>query len=169
MAGVPGLSKDAMSGLKQSLAGQSAPPNPATPTNPADRKDPSDATMLDIKRIQRSCAVAQEHLDDGDPKELLVGGINACMTRLLSAIDISDAVDVLLERLFPLSSPTLKQRLQSMFQPISPPTGLGGGAQGPGQVPGPNQGPAGGTTGPPPGAGPSGPSASDAGVATLPA
>jgi hypothetical protein len=154
-----------MDGLKQNLAGQSAPPNPATPSNPADRKDPSEASMLDFKRILRSAQVAQENLEDGDPKELLVGAVAACFQRLLSSIDLSDAVDVMLERLFPLSSPQLKQRLQSMFAPpISPPTGLGGGAPGM-----PGQGPAGGPTGQPPAGGPPGSPGGDAGVATLPA
>jgi hypothetical protein len=151
MAGTPGLSKDAMAGLQQSLAGQSAPSNPATPK---DRTDPTEATLLDLQRIRKACALAMEHLAEGDPRELLVGGINACMTRLLSRIELSDAVDILLERLFPLSSPALKQRLTAMFAPISPPNGLGGGAQGAS----PNGGPAGGITGPTPGAPPGVPS-----------
>ena len=151
MAGLGGLSKDAQAGLKESLAGQSAPPNPATPK---DRTDPAEATLLDLQRIRRALQVAQEHIQEGDPRELLIGGMNACMTRLLSSIELSDAVDVLLERLFPLSSPQLKARLQAMFAPISPPTGLGGGAQPPGATPGANAGPAGGATGQPPGGGP---------------
>ena len=150
MGGLQALSKPQLDSLKGNLAGQSAPPNPQTPT---DRKDPSEATMLDLQRIRRATDVAVEHLTEGDPRELLIGGINACMTRLLSSIELSDAVDVLLERLFPLSSPQLKQRLQAMFAPqISPPTGLGGGAQRPGLPSAANQGPSG-ATGQPPGGG----------------
>jgi len=154
MAGLAGLSKPVLDSLKGNLAGQSAPPNPQTPT---DRSDPSDDTLLDMKRIQRACAIAQEHLSSGmpeqaDPRELLIGGIHACMTRLLSKIDLSDAVDVLLERLFPLSSPTLKQKLQAMFAPIPPPTGLGGGVPAGGPPP-PGPGGAGAATGQSPGGG----------------
>jgi hypothetical protein len=160
MAGIQGLSKDAQAGLKQSLAGQSAPPNPQTPK---DRTDPSEATLLDLQRIRKATQVAMDHLSEGDPRELLVGGINACMTRLLSRIELSDAVDILLERLFPLSSPALKQRLQAMFAPISPPTGLGGGAQPPEAIPGANPSSAGGATGQPPGGAPA-PMPGDAGI-----
>ena len=150
MAGLQGLSKDAMAGLQQGLAGQSAPPNPATPKN---RTDDADVLILDLQRIRRACDVARDHVPDGDPRELLIGGVHACFTRLLSHIELSDAVDVLLERLFPLSSPQLKQRLQAMFAPISPTAGLAAGAQGAS----PNQGPAGGATGLPPGGAPQGP------------
>jgi hypothetical protein len=154
MGGLQALSKPQLDSLKGNLAGQSAPPNPQTPT---DRKDPSEATMLDLQRIRRATDVAVEHLTEGDPRELLIGGINACMTRLLSSIELSDAVDVLLERLFPLSSPQLKQRLQAMFAPqISPPTGLGGGAQQPGLPSAANQGLPPGATGQPPGGSPQG-------------
>lgn len=155
MTATSGLSKDTEAGLKQSLAGQSAPANPQTPSDPSKRKDPSEATFLDLQRIRRATEVAVSHLDEQDPQALLIGGINACMTRLLSSIDISDAVDVLLERLFPLSSPQLKSRLQAMFMPISPPVVPAGGAV-PGADPGATQGAAGGATdqppaGPPPG------------------
>jgi hypothetical protein len=157
MAGVPGLSKTAQDSLKGSLASQSAPPNPQTPSNPKDRSDPNDEMLLDLNRIKRSCAVALEHMtqgnpEQGDPRELLIGAVHKCFERLLSKIELSDAVDVLLERLLPLSSQTLKQRLQAMYAPISPPTGLGGGAQPPGP-PEANTGPAGGATGQPPGGG----------------
>lgn len=145
--GLQGLSKDAQAGLKESLAGQSAPPNSQTPTNPAQRKDPNEVTFLDLQRIRRATEVAVDHMDESDPQVLLISGINACMTRLLSRIDLSDAVDVLLERLFPLASPQLKQRLAAMFQPISPPVGPAGGA--PGATP--DQGAAGGATGQSPG------------------
>lgn len=158
MAGIAGLSKDAQAGLKTSLASQSAPPNAATPSDPAKRKDPNEAGFIDIQRIRRAADVAAEHMDEGDPQLLLISGISAAMTRLLSAIDLSDAVDVLLERLFPLSSPQLKSRLQAMFAPISPPSGLGGGASAPGLIPGQNPGAAGGATGPTPGASPGPPS-----------
>jgi hypothetical protein len=164
MAGLGGLSKDAQAGLKESLAGQSAPPNPQTPK---DRTDPAEATLLDLQRIRRALQVAQEHIDDTDPKALVIGAMNAAMTRMLSKIELSDSVDILLERLFPLSSATLKQRLQTMYAPISPPTGLGGGAQPPGATPGANAGPAGGATGQPPAGAPA--PGGDAGVATLPA
>lgn len=150
MTAIPGLSKDAQAGLKESLAGQSAPPNPQTQSDPNKRKDPSEATFLDLQRIRRATEVAVSHLDEQDPQALLIGGINACMTRLLSSVDLSDAVDVLLERLFPLASPQLKQRLATMFAPISPPVGPVGGAQAPGASPMPNQGPADGATGQPP-------------------
>jgi hypothetical protein len=153
MAGVAGLSKDMQAGLQKSLASQSAPPNPQTPTNPTDRKDPGEATFIDLQRVRRASEVAASHMDESDPQVLLLSGINACMTRLLSSISLSDAVDVLLERLFPLASPQLKARLAAMFTPISPPVGPAGGAQGLGQPPGPNQGPAGGATGQPPGGG----------------
>jgi hypothetical protein len=156
-AGVQSLSKSAMDGLKANLAGQSAPPNPATPTN---RQEDSDATLIDLQRIRRALDVAQEHMtkngdpaSGADPRELLIGGMHACVSRLLSRIELSDAVDVLLERLFPLSSPELKQKLQAMYKPISPPTGLGGGAPGAGS-PAPGPGGAGAATGQPPGAAP---------------
>jgi hypothetical protein len=168
MAGIAGMSQSALGGLKESLASQSAPANPQTPTDPSDRKDPSEATSIDLQRIRASCDKASKGYDDADPHKLLVDGMSACVTRLMASIHFSDAVDVLLERLFPLSSPQLKQRLQMMYTPISPPVGPAGGAQGPGLIPGPNQGPAGGATGQPPGGGsPSMPG--DAGVATLPA
>jgi hypothetical protein len=160
-----------MQGLKQALASQSAPPNPQTPK---DRTDPAETTLLSLQRVRRSLDRLKEELDEADPRTLLVGAMGSCVTRLLSHIELTDAVDVLLERAFPLSSPQLKQRLQAMFAPppppISPPTGLGGGMQGPGIPPGPNQGPAGGATGQPPGGPPpGGPMPGDAGVATLPA
>lgn len=161
MTAIAGLSHGAQMGLQQSLASQSAPANAATPSDPAKRKDPNEATFLDLQRVRRASEVAVSHMDEQDPQALLLGGINACMTRLLSAIDLSDAVDVLLERLFPLSSPQLKQRLAAMFQPISPPVGPAGGAV-PGADPG-AQGAAGGATGPTPGAG-SGPPSGDAGL-----
>lgn len=165
MAGVAGLSKDAQAGLKQSLAGQSAPPNPATPM-PNDRKDPDESTLLDMQRVRRALDVAKENLDPADPKQLLISSIHACFTRMLSHVELSDAVDVLLERLFPLSSQTLKARLQSMFTPISPPIGPAGGAQGAT----PNQGPPLGATGQPPGGPPQGaPMPGDAGAPMGPA
>jgi hypothetical protein len=159
-----------MAGLKESLASQSAPQNPATPK---DRTDPDESLLLDFQRVRRALDVAREHLPEGDPRTLLVGAVGACFTRLLSHIELTDAVDVLLERAFPLSSPQLKQRLQAMFAPppppISPPTGLGGGAQRPGMPPGVNQGPpAGGPQATPPGAPPG--AAGEAGVeSALPA
>jgi hypothetical protein len=166
MAGVQGLSQTAQAGLKEALAGQSAPPNPQTPKS---RADDSETTLLDLQRVRRALDVAQEHLDDTDPRALLIGGMHSCVMRLLSRIELSDAVDVLLERLFPLSSQTLKQRLQTMYAPISPPTGLGGGAQPPGSAPGANASAAGGATGQPPGGGLTAP-AGDAGVeSALPA
>jgi hypothetical protein len=114
--------------------------------------DPSESKLLDLQRVRRALQVAQEHMDDTDPIALLVGAMSACTTRLLSRIEISDAVDILLERCFPLASQTLKVRLQQMFAPISPPTGLGGGAQPPGGVPlGANTGGAGAATDQPPG------------------
>ncbi len=166
MAGLSSLSKPVLDSLKGNLAGQSAPPNPQTPT---DRTDPDEARILDYQRVRRALDRANEYLPEGDPHQLLIGAMSACMTRVLSKIDLSDAVDVLLERLFPLSSPQLKQRLQAMFAPISPPTGLGGGAPGGGPPP-PGLGSAGGPTGQPPGGAPSGPPMpGEAGVATLPA
>jgi hypothetical protein len=168
MAGVGALSKDAQAGLKQSLAAQSAPPNPQTPPNPQDRKDPDDAVLIDMQRVRKSLDVAKEHLDDADPKQVLIAAMHACFTRLLTHVDLSDAVDVLLERLFPLSSATLKERLKTMFAPVSPPPGLGGGAQQSGfpLAGAANQGPAGGATGQPPGGAPQGsPMPGDAGMA----
>lgn len=159
MAGLEGLSKSAASGLQESLAGQSAPANPATPANPADRKDPNEAYFLDVQRIRKSADVAASHAEESDPKALLFGGISATMTRLLTSIELSEAVDVLLERLFPLSSPQLKQRLAMMFAPISPPVGPGGGAGGL-----PPQGGAGAATGQPPAGGPLGAPGGDAGT-----
>ncbi len=161
MAGVPGLSKSVQDSLKGSLAAQSAPPNPQTPSNPADRMDPSESKLLDLQRVRRALQVAQEHMDDTDPIALLVGAMSACTTRLLSRIEISDAVDILLERCFPLASQTLKVRLQQMFAPISPPPGLGGGAQG---LTPPNPSAAGGATGQPPAGPPSGEPGGDAGA-----
>jgi hypothetical protein len=142
MAGMAGLSSSALSALKGSLAAQSAPPNPQTPH---DRSDPSEALLLDLQRIRRSLEVAKEHLPEGDPRELLIGAMHGAVSRLLSHIELSDAVDVLLERCWPIASSTLKQKVQMMF---SPPPGLGGGAV-PGQVPG-NPGGAGAPTGPNP-------------------
>jgi hypothetical protein len=164
MAGLGQLSKPVLDSLKGNLAGQSAPPNPQTPTH---RTDPNESRILDYQRVRRALDRAHEHIPDGDPEELFIGAMGSAMTRLLSKIDLSDAVDVLLERLFPLSSPQLKAKLQAMFAPISPPTGLGGGAPG-GGPPLPGQGAAVGATGSPPGGGqPSMPG--EAGVATLPA
>jgi hypothetical protein len=167
MAGLGQLSKPVLDSLKGNLAGQSAPPNPATPTN---RKDPSESRLLDYQRVRRALDRAHEQIPDGDPEELLIGAMGACMTRVLSKIDLSDAVDVLLERLFPLSSPQLKAKLQAMYAPISPPTGLGGGAPGGGPPPS-GQSAAGGATGSPPGGGATSgpPMPGEAGVATLPA
>jgi len=163
MAGVPQLSGSAASGLKSALASQSAPPNPNTPT---DRTDQSDVVLLDFQRVRRALDVTKDHLPDGDPRGVLMNAMHSCVTRLLTRVSVSDAVDVLLERAFPLSSPELKQRLQTMFAPappISPPTGLGGGAQAPGMPPAPNAGPPPGITSPPPGGAPQGPPPGDAG------
>lgn len=154
MAGMSGLSKSASDELKNSLASQSAPANPQTPPNPADRKDPSELGFIDIQRIRKSADVAAQNVDESDPKALLYSGISATMTRILTAVDLSEAVDVLLERLFPLSSPELKARMAAMFTPISPPAGPAGGAQAPGPSPMPNLGAAGGATGQSPGGAP---------------
>ncbi len=163
MAGMAGLSGGAMQGLKQSLASQSAPPNPATPK---DRTDPAETTLLSLQRVRRALDRLKEELDETDPRTLLIGAMSGCITRLLSHIELSDAADVLLERAFPLSSPQLKSRLQAMFAPpISPPTGLGGGMKGPGApAPGPNQAPlAGPQAAPPGGPSPGGPMPGEAG------
>ena len=166
MSGMPGLSGGAMAGLKSALASQSAPPNPATPK---DRTDPAETTLLSLQRVRRALDRLKEELDEADPRTLLIGAMSGCVTRLLSHIELTDAVDVLLERAFPLSSPQLKARLQAMFAPpISPPTGLGGGAQRPGMPPGANQGLPGGPQAAPPGAPPG--AAGEAGVeSALPA
>jgi hypothetical protein len=164
--GIQQLSKTAQAGLKESLAAQSAPASPVTPPNPQDRKEPDEATFLDIQRVRRAADVAQQHFSTGDPnqppdpRELVMGAISAAMTRMMSRIDLSDAVDALLERLFPLASPQLKQRLQAMFAPIPSPTpGPGAGVP----VATPDQGAAGGVTGPPPSAGPAGAATGEAG------
>ena len=146
-----GLSGAPVPGLKEALASQSAPPNPATAT---DRKDPAEVTLISMQRVRRALDRLKDEMDDTDPKALLIGSMGACMTRLLASVELSDAVDVLLERAWPLSSPQLKQRVQAMFAPpppISPPSGLGGGAQPPGSAPMANPGLAGGATGQPPG------------------
>ena len=147
-----------MTGLKSALASQSAPPNPATPK---DRSDPSDSTLLDFQRVRRALDVLKSGLQDGDPRGILVDAMHSCMTRLLTKVQVSDAVDILLERAFPLASPDLKSRLQAMLAPpppISPPPGLGGGAQPPASsgLPGMNQAPSPGATNQPPGAPPAG-------------
>jgi hypothetical protein len=169
MGGLPQLGQKEMSGLKTALASQSAPPNPQTPT---DRTDPSDAVLLDFQRVRRALDKTKDGLPEADPRGVLVGAMHSCVTRLLTRVQTSDAVDILLERAFPLSSPELRSKLAQMFAPpppLSPPTGLGGGAQPPGMPPMANQAPAGATGlspgGPPPG-GPPG----DAGVeSALPA
>lgn len=156
MAGLAGLSGSALSALKGSLASQSAPPNPQTPAN---RTDPSEALLLDFQRVRRALEVAREHIPDGDPRELFIGALHGAVTRLLSHIELSDSVDVLLERCWPLASATLKQKVAGMF---SPPPGLGGGAV-PGQAPG-NLGGAGAPTGPIPAPGGEPPALSGSGV-----
>jgi hypothetical protein len=165
---MPGLNGASMKGLQAALASQSAPPNPATPT---DRSDPQEVTLISFQRVRRSLDRLKEELDDTDPRSLLIGSMGACVTRLLASIELSDAVDVLLERAWPLSSPQLKQRVAAMFAPppLSPPSGPGVGAQPPGPLaPDANQGAALGATGQPPGSGQP-PMPGDAGVATLPA
>jgi hypothetical protein len=155
-----------MTGLKSALASQSAPPNPQTPT---DRKDPSDTQLLDFQRIRRSLEVALANIDDSDPRMLLLEAQRACMVRLLASVELTDAVDVLLTRAFPLASADLKARLSTMFAPppISPTNGLGAGASQPGSAPGGEQGIPSGATGSPPGAPP--PMAGPSGEAGPPA
>jgi hypothetical protein len=139
-----------MSGLKSALASQSAPPNPNTPS---DRTDPSDALLLDFQRIRRSLEVAVSNIDDADPRMLLLEGMRASIMRLLASVQLSDAVDILLKRCFPLASAELKASLATMFAPPtpSPTTGLGVGAAPPGSAPGGAPGSPGGATGLPPG------------------
>ncbi len=124
MAGIGALSGQAMEKLKAGLASQSAPANSATPAAHL-RADPAESTLLDMQRVRRALEVAKSHLEETDPQQVLIGAMHGAVSRLLSKVDLSDAVDVLLEQAFPLSSQHLKERLQSMF---SPPLGLGGGA-----------------------------------------
>jgi hypothetical protein len=148
MAGIQQLGGDALAKLKAGLASQSAPPNPATDK---DRSDPAEATLLDIQRVRRSLEVAKDHLPEGDPRVVLFAGVHGAFSRLLSSVELSDAVDILLEQCFPLSSPHLKQKLQAMFTP-PPVPGLGGGGAGMPGMPGkPPMGAAGPPTGPLPG------------------
>jgi hypothetical protein len=153
------LTGSALDKLKASLAGQSAPANPATQ---ADRSDPAESQLLDFQRIRRSCEVAKDHLPESDPRLLLIGGIHGAVSRLLSRVDLSDAADVLLESVFPLASPSLKAKVASMFAPISPLAGSGGGAALPGQAPGGQ--PGGNPTGPSPALGAGSPTPSGPGV-----
>jgi hypothetical protein len=163
--GISGLSKDAQTGLQKNLASQSAPANPQTKPDPADRQ-PVDALLWEAMRaVPRAAERVLGHLPDGDPRELLYGAIQHSLYKIVDLDELSDKVDLLLERLFPLSSPTLKQKLATMFTPISPPVGPAGGAGGL-----PPQGGAGAATGQPPAPGAPAPGGGDAGVApSLPA
>lgn len=152
MAGLQGLSKSAQTGLKESLAAQSAPANTQTPLN---RTDPAQTTSLDFQRVRHLLTRMKQALeltsnnlqDENDPRLLFINALEEGVTLLLRDKHLPDAADAILERLFPLASPMLKQRVAAMFTPISPPNGLGGGA--PGATP--NPGAAGGVTGPTPG------------------
>ncbi len=122
MGGINALSGPVRDKLMSGLASQSAPANPATSM---DRTDPAESLLMDYQRIRRSLEVCKSHLPDGDPRLLLIGAMHGAVSRLLSRVELSDAVDVLLEQSYPLSSPHLKERLQASF---SPPMAPGGGA-----------------------------------------
>jgi len=147
----------ALEKLKASLASQSAPSNPKT--DKTREADPAESFLLDTQRVRKSLEVAKKNMEETDPKQLLFGAMHGCISRMLSSVDLPDAVDILLTQAFPLSSPALKMKLQQMMAPpqISPPVGPSGGATPPGVPPpsgiGPISAPAqagpGGPVGPP--------------------
>ncbi len=157
MPGLAQMNGSALEKLKASLASQSAPSNPKTDTKR--EVDPEQSFLLDTQRIRKSLEVAKKNLDETDPKQLLFGAMHGCVSRMLSSVDLPDAVDILLTQAFPLASPALKMKLQQMMAPpqISPPVGPSGGATPPGVPPpsgiGPISAPApagpGGPVGPP--------------------
>jgi hypothetical protein len=173
MAGIAGLSKGAADGLQKSLASQSAPANPQTPTDPSARQPFNELFYLAMRKIPRIIEQAMEHAPEGDLRQPVLNALlKGTFPILKEGPQLADQIDDILRALFPLSSPSLKKELQSMFAPppISPPTAPGGGAPGPGLIPGQNQGPAGGAMGQSPAGGPPGAPGGDAGVApSLPA
>ena len=159
MAGIAGLSKGAADGLQKNLASQSAPASPTTPTNPADRQPFNELFYTTMRKIPRVLEQAISHCPEGDLREPVLNALlKATFPVLKEGPQLADQIDDILRALFPLSSPSLKKELQSMFapppMPISPPTAPGGGAPGQGLIPGQNQGPAGGAMGQPPGGAP---------------
>jgi hypothetical protein len=171
MAGIAGLSKGAADGLQKSLASQSAPANPQTPTDPSARQPFNELFYLAMRKIPRIIEQAMEHAPEGDLRQPVLNALlKGTFPILKEGPQLADQIDDILRALFPLSSPSLKKELQSMFAPppISPPTAPGGGAA-PGLITG-AQGPAGGAMGQVPAGGPPGAPGGDAGVApSLPA
>jgi hypothetical protein len=163
MAGIAGLSKGAADGLQKNLASQSAPPNPQTQTDPSLRQPFNELFYTTMRKIPRVLEQAISHCPEGDLREPVLNALlKATFPVLKEGPQLADQIDDILRALFPLSSPSLKKELQSMFappsMPISPPVGPAGGAQPPGvDSPGATLGAAGGATAQPPPGGPPGP------------
>jgi len=163
MAGIAGLSKGAADGLQKNLASQSAPPNPQTQTDPSLRQPFNELFYTTMRKIPRVLEQAISHCPEGDLREPVLNALlKATFPVLKEGPQLADQIDDILRALFPLSSPSLKKELQSMFapppMPISPPVGPAGGAQPPGaDPPGATLGAAGGATAQPPPGGPPGP------------